>query len=160
MSTFCNGDLCDEPVCGDGVLLGGEQCDDDGEANSDFELDACRTDCALAGCGGGVSDEGDDTDGCVFGCVVAACGDGFAWADEEGYDDPNDVRHDRCTECIVDVCPHQSIIALDETGPGAITGNTCDNGDGLAAPECAGDSSACDYTVLFTAPETVSTILN
>lgn len=46
------------PVCGDGVVDPGEQCDD-GEHNSDTTPDACRTDCTLPRCGDGVVDDGE-----------------------------------------------------------------------------------------------------
>jgi cysteine-rich repeat protein len=58
--------------CGDGILHPDEACDD-GEANSDEEADACRTDCSLPACGDGVED-----------------------SDEE-CDDGNDVDDDACT---------------------------------------------------------------
>ena len=43
------------PLCGDGILDPGEECDD-GDGNSDTESDACRTNCATAVCGDGVID--------------------------------------------------------------------------------------------------------
>ena len=63
--------------CGDGVLDAGEECDD-GEANSDSEVDACRTSCVSAHCGDGVvdssesCDDGDASamDGCSSSCLV------------------------------------------------------------------------------------------
>ena len=48
-------------VCGDGQLTGIEICDE-GEANSDTEADACRSDCTPAGCGDGVRDGGEECD--------------------------------------------------------------------------------------------------
>jgi cysteine-rich repeat protein len=48
-------------ACGNGALEGDEACDD-GDANSDADADACRTDCRLAWCGDGVPDEGEDCD--------------------------------------------------------------------------------------------------
>ena len=64
----------------------GEACDD-GDANSDVDAGACRTDCSLAGCGDGIldpseaCDDGDansDTvaDACRTTCVEPSCGDG------------------------------------------------------------------------------------
>jgi hypothetical protein len=43
------------PECGNGVVEGDEECDD-GDANSDTEPDACRTDCSEHRCGDGVVD--------------------------------------------------------------------------------------------------------
>jgi cysteine-rich repeat protein len=55
----------------------GEDCDE-GEANSDSEPDACRTDCSLPRCGDGVHDQGE------------ACDDGDGWG--------GDGCSDRCQE--------------------------------------------------------------
>lgn len=72
------------PVCGNGVVELVEECDD-GTWNSDFESDACRTDCRLAYCGDAVTDTGemcDDgntepLDGCTPDCQEESwCGDG------------------------------------------------------------------------------------
>ncbi len=54
-------DTCEAAVCGDGVVVGTEECDD-GDANSDTEPDACRTDCRLPYCGDGVADSTDECD--------------------------------------------------------------------------------------------------
>jgi hypothetical protein len=43
------------PACGDGNVDPGEECDG-GEANSDVDADACRSDCTLPRCGDGVPD--------------------------------------------------------------------------------------------------------
>src|SRR5262245_8817419 len=43
-------------LCGNGQLDGDEVCDD-GDANSDSEPNACRTDCTAAHCGDGVIDD-------------------------------------------------------------------------------------------------------
>jgi len=49
------------PVCGDGLVQVGEECDD-GVSNSDTEPDACRTDCTVAICGDAVVDSGEECD--------------------------------------------------------------------------------------------------
>ena len=50
-----------DPVCGNGVVETGEQCDD-GVANSDNEPNACRSNCRTAYCGDSVRDEGEHCD--------------------------------------------------------------------------------------------------
>jgi len=50
---------CSVSVCGDGVLVTGEECDH-GTANSDTTPDACRTNCRSAGCGDGIVDAGEE----------------------------------------------------------------------------------------------------
>jgi MYXO-CTERM domain-containing protein len=55
-----DGDMC-FAACGDGVMDEGEGCDD-GDANSDTEADACRSDCTLPSCGDGVTDDGEACD--------------------------------------------------------------------------------------------------
>ncbi len=68
------------PLCGDGVIDVGEECDD-GPANADDA--ACTSTCALAICGDGLvlaGSEACDTMGesaeCNADCSAAACGDG------------------------------------------------------------------------------------
>lgn len=74
------------PICGDGVINGGEACDD-GANNSDLRPNACRTDCRRAYCGDGVVDRGEQCDdsmgnfldrpnGCRKDCTLPRCGDG------------------------------------------------------------------------------------
>ncbi len=66
-----------EPGCGNGVVEGGEECDD-GVDNSDTEPDACRTSCLAPSCGDAVVDGGEACDdgspwggdGCTPACVV------------------------------------------------------------------------------------------
>lgn len=50
------------PVCGNGEVEEGENCDD-GAANSDTEPNACRTDCTLPSCGDGVVDDDEACEG-------------------------------------------------------------------------------------------------
>ena len=51
-----------EPICGNGMLEAGEECDD-GARNADARADACRTDCRLPYCGDGTVDSGEECDG-------------------------------------------------------------------------------------------------
>ncbi len=94
------------PVCGNGVVEGGEQCDD-GPNNSDTTPDACRTDCTLAHCGDGVVDTGEECDdgannsdstpdACRTSCMAAYCGDGVVDTGEE-CDDGNNTGGDGCS---------------------------------------------------------------
>jgi cysteine-rich repeat protein len=59
-------------VCGDNTVDTGEECDD-GDMNSDIEIDACRMDCKQAYCGDNVVDTGEECDGtenCLDDCTV------------------------------------------------------------------------------------------
>ena len=83
------------PVCGNGEVEPGEQCDD-GQQNSATTPDACRPDCANPGCGDGVTDTGegcDDgnpfaADGCDACAVAPALGAPLPYA--ESFDDAID----------------------------------------------------------------------
>jgi len=100
----------DPAVCGDGVVMGGEECDD-GPQNDDLAQGACRTDCTAAGCGDGVVDyvldeeceDGNvaDGDGCSAACKVeagASCGNKLLDLDQgEECDDGNKVAGDGCS---------------------------------------------------------------
>lgn len=101
----------DEPVCGNGVVEEGEECDD-GNSNDN---DACHSDCKLCpplpgACGNGVVDPGEecddgnnvDGDSCSSLCKKplpppgAVCGNGVKEAGEE-CDDGNHVDGDGCS---------------------------------------------------------------
>lgn len=87
-----NGGVCDpglvcqslicvrDPACGDGVLDGGEECDEGGSNNDNAE---CTSLCTIARCGdalvqSGVEecDDGFATATCDTDCTLATCGDG------------------------------------------------------------------------------------
>lgn len=95
----------DEPVCGDGKVSEGEECDD----GNDDEQDACLSSCARATCGDGYvrldvgveqggeeCDDGneDDADGCLSSCKSAVCGDGVLRLDL----DPRDTGYEECDD--------------------------------------------------------------
>jgi cysteine-rich repeat protein len=90
------------PVCGDGILDEGEQCDD---GNTD-DLDDCRNDCTIPVCGDGRVDEQNeeqcddgndiDDDECRNDCTIPVCGDGRVDPGEE-CDDGNDIDDDGCS---------------------------------------------------------------
>lgn len=79
------------PVCGNGVVEGGETCDDGGESA------VCDSDCTAVACGdqqvnitaGEACDDGNaiTTDACIA-CTVAVCGDGYIYEGVEECDPP------------------------------------------------------------------------
>ncbi len=103
-------DVC-VAICGDGVVVGDESCDD---GNTEAG-DGCRADCAgIEICGDGLVDEVaeetcddgnlDNGDGCDDRCalepVEGPCGDGVLNIGE-ACDDGNDDPDDGCHECAV-----------------------------------------------------------
>jgi cysteine-rich repeat protein len=94
-----------DPMCGNGMPEGDEECDDGNLVNTD----ACKNDCTNAVCGDGVTgpkeecDDGndDDSDLCTTLCTEAECGDGFVQGGE-GCDDGNLVDHDGCDNSCVE----------------------------------------------------------
>ncbi|MEM7158436.1 MAG: DUF4215 domain-containing protein [Myxococcota bacterium] len=137
------------PVCGDGTVDEGEECDD-GEANADNA--ACKSDCVAATCGDGLVYEGiedcddgndDDTDGCSNSCeIVAACGNGEVDEGEEcddGSDNgPNGACSDECTAAVCgDGVTQSDVEQCDDANE--------DNNDActeLCAPPTCGDGFA------------------
>lgn len=94
-----------DPVCGNGVLEQGEECDD-GNLNGG---DACGNTCELPRCGDGLvqlgeaCDDGNtvDTDGCRNNCSLATCGNGTIEAGEEC----DSADPDACTPlCLLPRC--------------------------------------------------------
>ncbi|MCY0988650.1 DUF4215 domain-containing protein [Nannocystis sp. ILAH1] len=125
-------------VCGDGVVEGGEDCDD---GNLD-DTDACTSACTVATCGDGLvqvgvegcdDGNGDNNDECAQ-CQPAACGDGFVGPGET-CDDGNLVDGDGCAaNCIVEFC-----------GDGALQANEeCDDGNFEDTDAC---TNACKLAV-------------
>jgi cysteine-rich repeat protein len=123
-----------DPVCGDGAVDPGEECDD-GPANADDA--ACTAGCKTAICGdmlvqGGVEecDDGnmDDLDACVAGCKNASCGDGFI-GPGEACDDGNMVDDDACS----------NMCAAGSCGDGKVQmGEECDDGNDVDTDACLG----------------------
>ncbi len=92
---------CTTPVCGDGIVQAGEQCDD----GNTVPNDGCSATCELELCGNGVVEQGETCDppGSVAGpngnvcradCTV--CGDGVVQPAEQ-CDDGNANGMDSCT---------------------------------------------------------------
>ena len=93
--------------CGNGVIDGAEECDD----QNDNPADGCTNICTICGNGvqappGEACDDGnlDSGDGCDANCTVTACGNGVSWPPET-CDDGNLDDQDTCpSDCIVDFC--------------------------------------------------------
>jgi cysteine-rich repeat protein len=145
-----DGQLC-KPICGDGVIVGSEVCDD----GNSREGDGCRYDCAgLEICGDGLLDPAADEvcddgnmitgDGCDDRCELepfeGPCGDGVLNLGEE-CDDSNNVSGDGCNECVLMMtdawtCDPQVFKA----------GDGCDCGCGQIDPDCEDDTAeSCDF---------------
>lgn len=144
-------------VCGDGVLEGGEVCDD-GPLNSDILQGACRTDCTAAHCGDSVvdyidgeqCDDGDGADGggCSASCQVeapASCGDKLLNLDQgEECDDGNKAGGDGCSaacqlEAVGLTCGDQAKDALE----------VCDDGNTINGDACNPTCNLGNKTTLF-----------
>lgn len=120
------------PDCGNGVVDGGEQCDD-GNA---VDIDACTNSCRIAVCGDTVvqlweqCDDGNrvDADACSNSCKSPACGDGVVQSGEE-CDDGNQVNNDLCTNaCKLPRCGDQLIQSGEECDDGnQVNSDTCSN---------------------------------
>jgi len=97
------------PVCGNGLVDAGEECDD-----GNFEQsDGCLWTCRLARCGDGIvraageaCDDGnrDESDGCRSDCTLPTCGDGVTDPGET-CDDGNRDDGDACpSTCLTATC--------------------------------------------------------
>ncbi|MDC0666683.1 DUF4215 domain-containing protein [Nannocystis radixulma] len=133
----CTSD-CKDAICGDGIVLAGEEQCDDGPDNGPGK--PCSAKCELSACGDGdlgpgeTCDDGNDidTDECTNACEPATCGDGSLWAAEEDCDDGNDIDTDACTNACEDArCGDQIIWAGQEE---------CDDGNMVDTDNC---SNAC-----------------
>src|SRR5262249_21342749 len=96
------------PVCGNGLVEQGEECDD---ANTD-DTDAC-VHCKFARCGDGIVEKGIeacddgntvDTDGCRNNCSLPSCGDGVVSMGEECDDGNKDDTDDCTSRCLTAKC--------------------------------------------------------
>jgi cysteine-rich repeat protein len=93
-----------QPVCGDGKLDEGEECDD-GNA---VDTDDCPSSCVNASCGdsfvqSGVEECDDandiDTDACTNDCTNAECGDGIVFDQAGGVEECDDGNNSDTDDC-------------------------------------------------------------
>jgi cysteine-rich repeat protein len=139
-----NPKVCVAPVCGDGLVGPGEQCDDGNSSSTD----GCVS-CEVARCGDSFVRQGveqcDDgnasnTDGCTSACQNAVCGDRFVRQGVEQCDDGNASNTDLCTtSCTLTSCTDNARNA-DETDIdcGGRCGATCPIGKACSGDEdCA-----------------------
>jgi len=154
------------PVCGDGVVEGGEACDDGNDADDDV----CVAGCVLASCGDGfvwvgveACDDGNDSDddACVGACEAASCGDGFVQVGVEACDDGNADDGDACLgTCAAASCGDGEVQVgveeCDDGGESALCDVDCTAascGDGAvnaAAGEACDDGNADDGDACLT----------
>ena len=99
-----------DPVCGDGTVEVGEECDN-GPNNADDS--DCTSVCTIAVCGDGLVQIGVeecddanmvDTDDCTNACAVAVCGDMITKENVEECDDANMDNSDDCVDCSNAAC--------------------------------------------------------
>ena len=130
-----------DPVCGDGVVDPGEQCDD-GPNNGPGK--ACNAMCQANACGDGdvgpdeQCDDGadnGDTNSCKLDCTNNVCGDGKV-GPGEGCDDGNQVDDDECSNTCVPASCGDGVVAPTEQ---------CDDGnaDNTDACTAACTNAAC-----------------
>jgi cysteine-rich repeat protein len=126
------------PVCGNGALETGEQCDDGNTASGD----GCSSTCTLEripACGDGFLDPGEQCDdgnrtsgdGCRNDCTVERCGDARLDPSEQ-CDDGNTASGDGCrSDCSIEAC-----------GDGRLDpGEQCDDGNTTSGDGCRSDCS-------------------
>ncbi len=128
----------DGPVCGDGVMEGGEACDD-GNGNP---TDGCTNTCQVASCGDGVArqgveqcDTGGQTDVCDANCTTAYCGDGTT----------NGARGEVCDGGgFTNACDNDCTVAACGDGfTNPVAGEECDDGNQVNTDNC---TNMCQYT--------------
>src|SRR3989344_3012178 len=122
------------PLCGNGVLDLGEQCDD-GNA---IHTDQCPNTCLLPHCGDGAVHNGEQCDdgnqingdACSNSCQLARCGDGVVQSGEQ-CDDGNLLSTDTCTGACQQARCGDSVVQI---------GESCDDGNQINSDAC---SNAC-----------------
>ncbi len=128
------------PVCGNGILEQGEQCDDGNNLNGDGCSGYCTTE-SNATCGNGVIEAGEQCDdgnlvngdGCSGLCqneTTAVCGNGTVETGEQ-CDDGNLIDGDGCSA----LCTTETTSVC---GNGTVeTGEQCDDGNTTAGDGCS-----------------------
>ncbi|MBO6935652.1 MAG: DUF4215 domain-containing protein [Deltaproteobacteria bacterium] len=122
---------CTPVVCGDGVVSGNEECDDDNTADTD----GCSATCTVES--GFVCDDSEPST-----CRATVCGDGVIEGDEE-CDDDNATATDGCSDtCVVEsgfVCEGEpSTCRATVCGDGVIEGDEeCDDDNATATDGCS-----------------------
>ncbi len=128
------------PVCGNGRVELGEECDDGNTSDCDGCSASCTTERCGDGhlCGGEECDDGNDVpcDGCTA-CHVDACGDGVRCGGE-ACDTP--VGCTTCDACAVPICGDGIVCPGEECDDGNLT--ACDGCTGCALDRC-GDGTIC-----------------
>jgi len=127
------------PSCGNGLIDGGEQCDDGNRS----DIDACTNTCRIAACGDSIAqiweqcDDGNrvDADACSNTCKSPACGDGVTQVGEE-CDDGNQSNGDTCSNaCKLPRCGDMIIQQNEQCDDGnQINSDSCSNA--CQAPRC------------------------
>ena len=150
------------PVCGDGVVSGDEECDD----NNTVDGDGCSSTCVLENpiCGDGIisgtesCDDSGESATCDADCSAVACGDNVTNVSAgEQCDDGNTIDGDGCSStCTIEACGNGVVDAgetCDDSGESATCDADCSVvacGDGMtnatAGEACddSGESATCD----------------
>ncbi len=142
---------CRAPVCGNGNIELGEQCDDGNTANGDGCSSGCQIE--VAACGDGTVQSGEQCDdgntangdGCSSGCQLEPprCGDGRIDPGEQ-CDDGNTVDTDVCTNlCLNAVCGDNSV----QSGVEQCDDGGTDPEDGCS-PTCQNETSICGNLII------------
>jgi len=148
-------------TCGDGQLDPGEECDN-GPANSDTEVGACRTSCQRARCGDKVVDLGEECDdgslnvdgipdACRPNCRRARCGDATVDTGEQCDDGPNNsnLTRDACRMDCTNARCGDGLIDSNEDCEGTLMANATCESVGMTAgllscqPDCSFNKSLC-----------------
>jgi cysteine-rich repeat protein len=118
-------------VCGNGVVEGGEDCDDSGQSAT------CDVDCTVAECGddtlnvmaGETCDEGGESFSCDVDCTLPVCGDGLVNASHDEICDEGGSTATCDDDCTPPLCGDgtQNLAVLE----------TCDDGNNLSNDGCS-----------------------
>jgi cysteine-rich repeat protein len=127
------GSIPPPPVCGDGIVEGTEQCDDNNTQNED----GCSSTCQIESCGdnivqAGLGEQCDDgnnasEDGCSALCNIEFCGDNITQGGlGEACDDGNSDNFDACkNDCSTNVCNDGFIFTGIEECDNGVSNGVC-----------------------------------